>query len=121
MSQNIDLQTFADGAVSERFNQELLKVLSNIADPNTDAKKARKLQITVTLKADEKRDIAQVSIEAKTTLVSAKPVETKIVMDYDSTGKVIGAELRSGIKGQMFVSDDGEILSDIGDKVVSFK
>ncbi|PEJ46938.1 replication terminator protein [Bacillus sp. AFS002410] len=121
MSQIIDLQSFADGAVAERFNQELLKVLGNIADPNTDAKKARKLTITVTLKADEQRDIAQVSIEAKTTLAAAKPVETKIVMDYDGNGQVTGAELKSGVKGQMFVDDNGEILDDVGNKIVSFK
>ena len=45
----IDLSGLADGAVSERFQLELQRVLENIADPNTDPKKARTLTLTLTL------------------------------------------------------------------------
>lgn len=117
----IDLSNFADGAVAERFNLELQKVLENIADPNTDPKKARKLTMTIMLKADEKRDIASVSIQTKTSLVPAKDIETKIVMDCDAKGNVVGAELKSGSKGQMFIDDDGQIADDRGNKVVHLK
>ncbi|POD45915.1 replication terminator protein [Pseudomonas syringae pv. syringae] len=118
---SINLTDFADGAVAERFNMELSKVLENIADPNTDPKKVRKVTLTISLKADDKRDIAQVGIVAKTTLVPAKDIETKIVMGQDNKGKVVGAELKSGIKGQTFVDDDGDIASDTGDKIVDFR
>ncbi|MFC4768712.1 replication terminator protein [Effusibacillus consociatus] len=117
----IDLTNFADGAVAERFNLELKKVLENIADPNTDPKKARKITLTVTVKADEKRDIANVSIQTKTVVAPAREIETKIVMDYDNTGSVVGAELKSGVKGQMFIDADGEVADDKGNKVVRFK
>lgn len=117
----IDLTNFAEGAVAERFNIELQKILENIADPNTDPKKARKLTLTLTVKADEKRDIANVSIQTKTYLVSARDVETKIVMDYDARGQVICSELKSGAKGQMFIDDDGEVADDRGNKVVHLK
>lgn len=120
MSEIIDLSSFADGAVAERFNQELKKLLENIADPNTDPKKARKLTLTVTLKADEKRDLATVNVVAKSTLAPAKDIETKIIMDYDNEGKVIGAELKSGAKGQTFITEDGEVVDDKG-KVINFK
>jgi hypothetical protein len=49
---SIDLNTFANGALAERANEELQKILENIADPNTDAKKKRKLTLTITLSAD---------------------------------------------------------------------
>ncbi|KFZ32144.1 replication terminator protein [Anoxybacillus flavithermus] len=122
LSENIiDLNNFADGAVAERFNQELQKVLENIADPNTDPKKPRKVTLTVTLKADEKRDLAMVSVTAKSTLVPATPIETKLVMDYDSKGRITGAELKSGIKGQTYIDEDGEISDDQGNKIVVLK
>lgn len=124
----IDMNSFADGAVAERFNLELQKVLENIADPNTDPKKVRKVAVTVSVKADEKRDIASVSIQAKTTLAPAKDIETKIVMDYDAKGRVTGQELKSGAKGQTFITPNGEIATDTGEiltpeegKVIDFK
>jgi uncharacterized protein YuzE len=121
MSEIINLADFAEGAVAERFNIELRKVLENIADPNTDPKKKRKVVLTITLAADEQRDIAQVSIQAKTTLVPAKDIETKIILDYDNKGNVTGAELKSGVKGQSYITEDGEIADDRGTKIISFK
>lgn len=117
----IDLTEFADGAVAERFNIELNKVLENIADPNTDPKKVRKVTLTVSLKADDKRDIASVGIVAKSTIVPAKDIETKIVLDYDNRGKIIGQELKSGIKGQTFVDEDGDVSTDTGEKIINFR
>lgn len=117
----IDLSNLADGAVAERFNMELQKVLENIADPNTDAKKARKLTLTLTIKADEQRDIASVAIEAKATLVPAKGVETKFVIDRDGKGRIVGAELKSGVKNQMMIDNDGDLADDRGNKVQTDK
>jgi hypothetical protein len=110
----MDISTFANGAVKERMDQELQKVLENIADPNTDPKKPRKLTLTITLKSNENRDVADVSIVAKSTLVPAKDIETKIVMGFDSKGRIVGEELKSGIKGQMYITDDGELADDRG-------
>lgn len=113
----INLSNLANGSVAERIDMELQRVLENIADPNTDPKKARKLTVTVTLKADEKRDIANVSIQTKSTVVPAKDVETKFVLDRDNSGKVVGAELKSSAKGQMMIDKDGDVADDKGEKV----
>ncbi|WP_078392046.1 replication terminator protein [Shouchella patagoniensis] len=120
MSKIVDLNEFANGAVIERFNIELQKVLENIADPNTDPKKARKLTLTVTLKADGERDIASVGIQAKSTLSPAKDIETKIVIDQDGAGKITGKELRSGVKGQTYFDETG-VYEDTGEKIVDFR
>lgn len=53
----IDLNSFADGALFERVNIELKKVLENIADPNTDPKKVRKINITIAVAGDQQRDV----------------------------------------------------------------
>ncbi|MCM3620483.1 replication terminator protein [Sutcliffiella horikoshii] len=121
MSNIIDLNNFSEGALAERFNQELQKILENIADPNTDAKKVRKLTLTVSLKADDKRDVVLTSVVAKSTLAPAKEIEAKLIMDLDVKGKVTGAELKSGIKGQTYITEEGEIESDRGEKIVSFR
>ena len=131
MKQIIDLNTFASGALSEKVNIEIQKALDNIADPNTDHKKARKVTVSITLKANEKRNLANVVIDTKSTLVPAVGVETELIIDYTTDGQVTGAELKSGIPGQSYISSDGEILDDKGtplaaeepvnSKVVQFK
>ena len=92
----IDLNTFASGALAEKVNIELQKALDNIADPNTDHKKARKVTVSITLKANEKRNLANVIVDTKSTLVPAVGVETELIIDYTPDGKITGAELKSG-------------------------
>jgi hypothetical protein len=121
MAKIIDLNSFADGALSERLNQEVQKVLENIADPNTDPSKTRKLTLTVTFKADDKRDVIMTNALAKLTLAPAKPIESKLMMDLDNRGKVTGAELKSGLKGQTYIDPEGEVADDKGNKIISFK
>ncbi|PSK11689.1 replication terminator protein [Brevibacillus porteri] len=116
----IDLTDFAGGAVTERFNQELQKALENIADPNTDPKKSRTVTVKVTLKADENRDIADVDITTSSSLVAAKPVLTKILMDRDGKGNVVGAELKSGNKGQTYINEKDQVADDTG-KVIDLR
>lgn len=108
-----DLTTIADGAAAERVNLEFQKLIENIADPNTDAKKVRKLQINISFTADEARDIASVSVQAKSTLAPAKSVETKIMLDRDMRGQVVAAELR-----QMALDLDGDASTGTTNKVV---
>lgn len=117
----IDLNQFAEGAVAERVNQELNKVLENIADPNTDPSKKRKITVTITVKGDDKRDILDVDVTAKTALAPAKSIGSKLIMDFDNRGKVTGAELKSGIKGQTFIDDEGDVADDTGNKIINLK
>ncbi|MBP1917211.1 hypothetical protein J2Z23_004196 [Lederbergia galactosidilyticus] len=120
--QIVDLNEFADGAVSERFNLELQRVLENIADLNTEPTTKRKISLEVTLTADEARDVILASVQAKTRLAPAKKLESKIIMDHDENGQVTGQELKSGIKGQTYADmETGEIKEDTGSKVYSFR
>jgi uncharacterized protein YuzE len=121
MPNMINLTEFADGAVAERVNIELQKVLENLTDPNTDPKKVRTVTVKISMKGDEKRDLANVTVTASTKLAPAKDIETKIVLDIDGKGKVVGQELKSGVKGQIFIDKDGDVAEDIGEKIISFK
>jgi uncharacterized protein YuzE len=117
----VDLNSFANGAMAERFNQELQKVLDNIVDPNTDPKKARKVTLTVTINSNENRELANVSVKADSKLLPAKNIETQLLMDYDSKGKVTGAELKSGSKGQTYIDPEGDVSDDKGNKIINLK
>jgi hypothetical protein len=118
MSNNpIDLNTFANGAFAEKLNAEMRKVYENIKDPNTDPKKPRTVTMTLKVTGDEERDLGFVSVGSKSSLAPHKDVATKIILDRDNEGKVVGKELKSGIKGQMYIdADTGEVLDDVGSK-----
>ncbi|RND00267.1 replication terminator protein [Lysinibacillus halotolerans] len=116
----INLDSFAGGALAEKLNIELQKVLTNIADPNTDHKKVRKVQMTMTLKANEQRGLATVMVDVKSTLAPSKGVETQMMIDLDGKGNVVGAELKSGIPGQTYFDNEG-VKTDTGQPVESIE
>lgn len=117
----VDLNKFADGALAARFNEELQKVLENIADPNTEPHKNRTLTVQVKLYGDDSRDVVSASVIAKSKLLPAKEADTKILMGADERGNIIGQELKSGIKDQLFIDPDGDVATDVGEKVIDFK
>ncbi|MGJ9460095.1 MULTISPECIES: replication terminator protein [Oceanobacillus] len=121
MDYMIDLNEFAEGALAAKVNTELEKVLENIADPNTDPKKNRTITISIKIHGDEKRDVLNTSVSTKSSLVAMKEVETKLMMGADKQGNIIGKELRSGVKGQMFLDPEGDVSQDDGEKVLSFR
>jgi hypothetical protein len=110
----INLEQFADGALSEKMNMALREVLANIADPNTEWKTARKLTLDMTFRSGEDRELAEVSIVAKPKLAPAKPLTTKIVIGIDGKGGILASEYKKQVPGQSVMRVDvetGEVLS----------
>ena len=58
------------GAIMERADYEMRAMIRNILDPNTSAKAARKLNITLTFKPGDDRQTIVVECVAKSTLAS---------------------------------------------------
>lgn len=114
---NIDVNSLADGALLERLNIELQRMAENITDPNTKADAVRTVTVEIKVKPDETRSIAVTEINVKSKLAPPKGIPTKFVVDRDSTGKAVIAELKSGAKGQMMIDDDGDVADDRGRKV----
>lgn len=117
MKNILDLDKFADGALAERFNSELQKVLENVQDHNTEATKTRKIQLNITVTPNDKRNLANISVIAKTTLATATEINGDLLLDFDKNGKATGAELKSGIPGQTYIDNDGDPATDTGQKV----
>lgn len=115
----INLSEFAGGAVDERFNIELQEVLENMQDLNTDPLKPRTITLKITLKGNDERNLSSVLVDAKTSLVPANGIAATLLLDHDKSGKPVAAELKSGIPGQSFISDNGEVLDDKGKAVMT--
>ncbi len=96
--ENVSIFDLADGAVHERANLELERVMENIRDLNTDYKKPRTL--TVTFTADEDRETVRVSHAVTSKLAPLKPMNTTILLGYDG-GKLTAVEQTKAIPGQL--------------------
>lgn len=114
MDNMINLEKFAGGALAEKFNMGLTEVLENIADPNTDPRKKRKLTMELTFEPDEERELSMVDIVVKTKLQPNMPVATKIIIDRDGNGGIVASEYSNQLKGQQYMKVDeetGEVLT----------
>lgn len=75
----------ARGAIQERADYEITRILQNILDPNTSATAARKLTITLTLKPDDTRQNIAVGVVDKSTLAATNPVTTSLYVADEET------------------------------------
>lgn len=74
--QQLTLAGIKEGAVEERFQIELMRVLNNIRDPNTDAKATREITVKVIFKPGDQRDQAFVVVKATSKLAGIHGVGT---------------------------------------------
>ena len=104
----MELNKLADGAFLEKVNTALKEVLDNIKDPNTEWKVKRKLIIDMTFETGEDRELADLSITAKTKLAPTKDLKTKLVIDVNSEGEAIASEFKKQVPGQSYMKIDEE-------------
>lgn len=100
------------------MNRALKEVAANILNPNTEAKKKRKVTLTITVAPNDKRDAADTLIEVKTSLAPEVGVASTMLLGMDSKGQPHVNELKSGVRGQEYIdTETGEIKTDTGEKV----
>ena len=91
----------AMGAIEERVDYEMSRIVDNILDPNTKATGKRVLTIKIDLiPADDRRTIA-VSATAKSTLIATNAVTTSLYVTSDHNGEMAVVEMVPQIPGQM--------------------
>lgn len=96
----------ARGAIGERLDYELSKVVDNISDLNTKAEAVRKLTVTISMKPDSERRNVSMSTQIKSTLVPTNNIETALYLSESDEGKAL-VEMTPQIPGQMLM-DGGE-------------
>jgi hypothetical protein len=96
MSIKITVESLRDGGAVEILNAEIHKVLENIVDPNTPAKKPRKVKLEMTFHPNEQRDISEIEIKASHTPQPPMPLTTSIIIDKDKHGNAVARERMTG-------------------------
>ena len=94
---DLNVSTLSSGALMERIQEEISKAIANIVDPNTPAKKPRTVTMKMTIKPNETRNMAEVSVLTSATLCPPSPIETGIYIGMNpKTGEVGASEISSG-------------------------
>ena len=115
---NFSIDSLAEGAGKELIERELSDIFNNINDPNADPTKKRSLIVKVDFVPDADYDEVKASINVSSKLAPAVPVTTKIMTGRDlNTGMIAASELKSGVKGQTYIDDKGDVRTDTGEKV----
>ncbi len=85
---DVSLANLMGGLCVERFDDEIRRVLANIADPNTPAAAKRSVTLTVTFKPDKQRDTGKAEVSVSTKLSPAEKVETRLFFALTKDGPV---------------------------------
>lgn len=102
----VNLETFAGGALQEKFDDAMEKVLVNMTDPNTPWKNKRKIVVEVSFEQNEDRDDSSVNVSVVPKLAPVKPVSTRMAIGKDlETGQVFAEEYGNQCRGQMTLDD----------------
>ncbi len=94
---DLNVSILSSGALIERIQDEISKAIANIVDPNTPAKKPRTVTMKMTIKPNEARNMAEVSVLTSATLCPPTPIETGIYIGMNpKTGEIGASEMVSG-------------------------
>lgn len=100
------LLQMAKGAIQERVDYEVSRVVDNILDMNTEAKVKRKVTLTIVMVPDDDRQVVKIEASAKSTLAPVVPVGTSLVITADGNGEMMLAEIVPQVPGQISMNGD---------------
>lgn len=114
----LKLEELAGGALQEKANAAMKKVLDNMQDPNTPWKNKRSITIKLSFSQNEDRDDTEVELSVDAKLAPVSPVRTRMAIGKDlNTGETFAQEYGKQIRGQMSL-DLEPPAKKIGDDVV---
>lgn len=90
----------ANGAIKERVDVEMPKIIKNIMDVNTNPTKPRKMTLTLTFTPDAQRQVIATKCEIKSSLQPASPVTTSLYIG-EFAGEIQAVEMKPQVPGQM--------------------
>lgn len=88
----------------ELWGQELIKVLTDILDPNKQVTAKRSITLTYTITPDENGGVAETDLTVKSKLAPRAPHKNKIWIDHD--GEIAVAVEESPAQRPLFPSDE---------------
>lgn len=115
---DINILQLAQGAVQEKLDREFEKVFENIQDPNVKATAKRTITLKIDLVPDDVRQVVKTNVTATSKLAPTDPVTTTILTGKNlTTNKIEARELQSGVPGQTYIDEKGDLRTDTGDPV----
>ena len=91
----------ATGAIKERVDYDVTKVINNILDLNTKAQAKRKIVLTIEFIPDEDRKKIAISVTSKASLCHTNPVSTALTFIPNRDGEAQLVEMVPQVPGQM--------------------
>lgn len=88
------------GAIDEIFARNLAQVISNIADPATDAKAKRSIKLTIEMQPSDDRSNVEIVVKSSLGLASVKEDKGSMRLELTDGGEVV-ATVRDSEPGQM--------------------
>lgn len=85
MAKKLTLETINFGTMMEIFESEMKKILENVADENTPAKKARTLDIKFTFQPNDEREHLVTTVSTKLGLAQPKSKSSVVMLNYTGT------------------------------------
>lgn len=90
------------GAIKERVDYEMAKILDNIMDANTKPTAKRKLTVNIVFTPDDDRENIAIDVTARSVLVPTNPVKTSLyISGSEATGEIQAVEMVPQIPGQL--------------------
>ena len=115
---DINILKLAQGAVQEKLDREFEKVFENIQDPNVNATTKRTITLKIDLVPDDVRQVVKTNVTATSKLAPTEPVATTILTGKDlNTNRIEAHELQSGVPGQTYIDEKGDLRTDTGKPV----
>lgn len=98
----LNLKNIAGGALQEKVDAAMRRVLDNMHDPNTPWKTKRYITIKIAFTQNEERDDTAVDLSVDTKTAPVSPIHTRMSIGRDlRDGEVYAEEYGRQIKGQM--------------------
>lgn len=104
--QRSSLLQMAKGAIQERVDYEVSRVVDNLLDVNTEAKAKRKVTLNIVMTTDDDRRVVKVEASAKSTLAPVTPIGTSLVITADGNGEMMLAEIIPQVPGQLSLTGE---------------
>lgn len=98
-----------NGAIEERVDYEVGRLIENVMDRNTKPDQKRKITITLEFVPDETRTILRLNAVVKSALAPTDSVKTTLSIITDgNTGEVVVREVGTQIPGQYDIAGEEE-------------
>jgi len=84
-------------------------LMENVKNPNTEWKPARKVTITIAVRTNQSRNMAEMVYDVRTSLPAARALTTNLMFDRDpDTGRPVAKEFGDQVPGQMALPGIGK-------------